>query len=388
MELIMTQKLYYISSTIFDFAATVTSCIKSENGYNITLSETAFFPESGGQCCDTGAIGNANVLYVFEQGDDIIHTTDIEIEVGAYVICAIDKHKRFRNMQNHTGEHIISGLVHKYFGFDNVGFHLGAENITCDFNGKLTRDDLLKIEREANEAVVKCSLVTCWFPTDDELANIDFRCKSEINGPVRLVKIKDYDICACCAPHVENCGQIGMVKILDFEAYKGGTRVYIKCGFDALNDYNNKYFNVLSISSLLSAKQNDIAIATERLKQENDSLKQQLKHLVEDRLRNIANDFSFTDDVIVFEHSSNEMNELRIIADALADKTSKFSIAFNSNGDTCTFTAISRNHSLQNIAKSLRENYNSRCGGKDNIIQGNIMLNAKTFIEIIKKVSI
>ena len=384
----MTQKLYYISSTIFDFAATVTSCIKSENGYNITLSETAFFPESGGQCCDTGAIGNANVLYVFEQGDDIIHTTDIEIEVGAYVICAIDKHKRFRNMQNHTGEHIISGLVHKYFGFDNVGFHLGAENITCDFNGKLTRDDLLKIEREANEAVVKCSSVTCWFPTDDELANIDFRCKSEINGPVRLVKIKDYDICACCAPHVENCGQIGLIKILDFEAYKGGTRVNIKCGFDAINDYNDKYFNVLSISALLSAKQQEVALATEHLKKENDSLKQELKHLKEQILRNIANDFSFTNEVVFYCHSENDMNELRIIADSLASKTNKFAVVYFCNNDSCSFSVISKNKSLECISNVLRKDYSARCGGKDNILQGNIMLSAEKFIDVIKKIGI
>ena len=384
----MTNKLYYLSSTIFEFYATVTSCIKSDNGYNITLNETAFFPESGGQCCDTGTIGDSKVSYVFEENDDIIHTVDKEVEVGVSLLCSLDKNKRFRNMQNHTGEHIISGLVYKYFGFQNVGFHLGNENITCDFNGKLTREDLLKIEREANEAVVKCSGVTAWFPSNEELVNLEYRCKSEISGAVRLVKINGYDLCACCAPHVENCGQIGIIKILDFEAYKGGTRVSIKCGFDALNDYNDKYFNVLSISALLSAKQHETALATEHLKKENDILKQQIKNLKEQILRSIADEYQYTDNVIVYEHSENDMNELRIIADALADKTDKFSVVFYSSENNISFSAISKTKALTQLSKELREKYGARCGGKDNILQGNVMLNAETFIEIIKKISI
>lgn len=384
----MTNKLYYISSTIFEFYATVTSCQKADKGYNITLNETAFFPESGGQCCDTGFIGEAKVLYVFEDNDEVIHTVDKEIKVGTNLLCTLDKNKRFRNMQNHTGEHIISGLIYKYFGFDNVGFHLGEENVTCDFNGKLSREDLLKIEREANEAVVKCSSVTAWFPTDLELENLNYRCKSEIKGAVRLVKIKDYDVCACCAPHVENCGQIGIIKILDFEAYKGGTRVNIKCGFDALNDYNTKYFNVLSISSLLSAKQHEVAHATEHLKAENDSLKQQIKRLKEQNLRIIANDYSYTNSIIIYQHSENEMNQLRVIADELANKTDTFSVAFSFCNNSCSFTAISRKMSLTPLANLLRKQYSARCGGKDNIIQGNVMLNAETFTEIINKISI
>ena len=379
----MTQKLYYKSSTIFEFTATVTSSVKTENGYNITLSETAFFPESGGQCCDTGTIGGAKVIYVFECGSDIIHTVDKEISVGSRADCSIDKNIRFRNMQNHTGEHIISGLIHKYFGFQNVGFHLGTENITCDFNGKLTRDDLIKIEREANEAVVKCAKVTAWFPDENKLSNLEYRCKFEIDGPVRLVKIDGYDLCACCAPHVENCGQIGIIKILDFEAYKGGTRVNIKCGFDALNDYNDKYFNVLNISSLLSAKQHEVAVATEHLKKENDLLKQQVKNLKEQVLRNVAKDFSYSNEVVVFEHSVNDMNDLRIIADALADKTDKFSLVYNYNDSCCSFTAISRKESLVSLSNELRQKFNARCGGKNNIIQGNVSLDSKAFVSFI-----
>lgn len=384
----MTNKLYYISSTIFEFYATVTSCQKADKGYNITLNETAFFPESGGQCCDTGFIGEAKVLYVFEDNDEVIHTVDKEIKVGTNLLCTLDKNKRFRNMQNHTGEHIISGLIHKYFGFDNVGFHLGEENVTCDFNGKLSREDLLKIEREANEAVVKCRSVTAWFPTDLELENLNYRCKSEIDGAVRVVKINDYDVCACCAPHVENCGQIGIIKILDFEAYKGGTRVNIKCGFDALEDYNDKYSNVLSISALLSAKQSEVFLATKHLKEENDSLKQQIKHLKEQILRKIAEDYSLTDSIIIYKHSENDMNELRIIADALANKTNKFALVYYAYENNCCFSAISKNHSLINLAKVLRENYNARCGGKDGIIQGNVILNDEKFTELVGKISL
>lgn len=384
----MTQKLYYLSSTVFDFTATVTSCSKTESGYNITLSETAFFPESGGQCCDTGVIGDAKVSYVFEKDNEILHTANKEIAVGSHVKCSLDKKKRFRNMQNHTGEHIISGLVYKYFGYDNVGFHLGAENITCDFNGKLSRDDLLKIELEANQAVAKGSLVTAWFPSDDELSTLDYRCKSEIEGAVRLVKIDGYDICACCAPHVANCGQIGLVKILDFEAYKGGTRVNIKCGFDALADYNDKYFNVLKISALLSAKQNEVALAVEHLKRENDSLKLQLKQLNEKMLRCVAKDFQYSKDVIIYKHNDGNMNDLRIIADALADKTEKFAVAFYSIDDNCSFSAISRMSSLSFLSNELKNKYNARCGGRDNMLQGSIKMSEETFGELIRRIAL
>ena len=384
----MTEKLYYKSSMIFDFTASVLSCEETENIYNVVLDKTAFFPESGGQCCDTGKIGDATVLYVFESNGNIIHAVDRKLVVGTTVECKLDKAKRFRNMQNHTGEHIVSGLINKYFSFQNVGFHLGSEITTCDFDGKLSREDLLKVEYEANEAVVNCSKVTAWFPDDDELDLLGYRCKSEIQGQVRLVKIEGYDLCACCAPHVENCGQIGLIKILDFEAYKGGTRVCIKCGFDALNDYNDKYSNVLSISALLSAKQHEVALATTHLKAENDSLKQQVKRLKEQILRNSVSDFAYDDNAVIYRHSENDMNELRIIADALADKTDKFALAFYSEGDSCSFSAISRKNSLVSLANKLREKFGARCGGKDNILQGNVMINAETFTETIIKFGI
>ena len=145
-------------------------------------------------------------------------------------------------MQNHSGEHIISGLVHRHFGYDNIGFHMGSEAITMDFNGELTKENLREIEKEANEAVVKNLPILSYFLEKEELKNLEYRSKIEIEGQVRIVEIPGYDKCACCAPHVKRTGEIGVIKLLSGQRYKGGTRVSMLCGFRALEDYHKILF--------------------------------------------------------------------------------------------------------------------------------------------------
>lgn len=225
----MTEKLYDKDSHLKEFTGTVLSCKKTGEKYAVTLNRTAFFPEGGGQQSDRGYIGEAYISDVQIKNGEILHFADKPLSVGQAYDCKLDFDFRFRNMQNHSGEHIISGIIHRFYGFNNVGFHLGAE-MTMDFDGELTRQQLDEIEDLANKAVYENLPVKAYYPTDEELESLDYRSKLDLKENVRIVEIKGVDVCACCARHVKSTGEIGIIKILDFEKYKGGVRLIVKCG--------------------------------------------------------------------------------------------------------------------------------------------------------------
>ena len=229
----MTEKLFYLDSHLFEFEAEVLSCRAAKHGWELVLDRTAFFPEGGGQPYDTGAIGPARVLEVHEREGEIRHLCDRELAPGKYA-CAVDAEKRLRRMQNHSGEHVFSGLTHKRYGAENVGFHMAADCMTIDFSGELSEEQLRQVERAANEVVRRDLPIRTWFPEPQALAAMDYRSKLELTEDVRIVEIEGVDRCACCAPHVSRTGEVGLVKILDAERHRGGMRLSVVCGLDAL----------------------------------------------------------------------------------------------------------------------------------------------------------
>lgn len=270
----MTEKLFYKDSHLSEFEAEVVSCCPGEKGlFQVGLDRTAFFPEGGGQYADTGLLGGANVLDVQEADGRIIHFTDAPLESGSRVRGELDWEERFMKMQQHTGEHIVSGLVHSRFGYRNVGFHLGSEDCTMDFNGEMTVEELADIELEANRAVWKNLKVETVYPPRDELARMEYRSKIEIEGPVRIIVIPGYDRCACCAPHVERTGEIGLIKLTNVQRYKGGVRVTMLCGVRALADYEVKQQQAKAVGAMLCARENETAEAVGHLKNECEALK-------------------------------------------------------------------------------------------------------------------
>ena len=264
----MTKKLYDIDSHMQQFEAAVLSCEKKGKKYEIILDQSAFFPEAGGQTADTGSIGEARVLDVQERGEELVHITDKPLEAGQRVECRLDWEVRFRKMQNHTGEHIISGIAHSLHGATNVGFHLSAEDVTLDFDIELTREQLNNIEYLANVCVSRNMEVIAEYPSPERLAEMEYRSKLELTENVRIVTIGDCDVCACCAPHVKRTGEVGVIKLLDFARHKGGVRIHMQCGLDALEDYRDKYTNIQAISARLSAKQHETAAAVDRFMEE------------------------------------------------------------------------------------------------------------------------
>ena len=217
----MTEKLFYQDSHMKEFQATVVSCEPQKDHYLIVLDQTAFFPEGGGQYADTGKLGDVEITDVHEKDGVIYHTANMPLEVGSTVTGRLHWEERFEKMQQHTGEHIVSGLVHERFGYQNVGFHLGSDYCTMDFNGPITKEQLKEIEREANEAVYQNLDIQVLYPSKEELSDMEYRSKIEIEGQVRIVVVPGYDVCACCAPHVKKTGEIGMIKLVNMMNYKG-----------------------------------------------------------------------------------------------------------------------------------------------------------------------
>lgn len=367
----MTEKLYDKDSHLKEFTGTVLSCKKTGEKYAVTLNRTAFFPEGGGQQSDRGYIDDAYISDVQIKNGEILHFADKPLSVGQAYDCKLDFDFRFRNMQNHSGEHIISGIVHRLYGFNNVGFHLGAE-MTMDFDGELTRRQLDEIEDLANKAVYENLPVKAYYPTDEELKSLDYRSKLDLKEDVRIVEIKGVDVCACCAPHVKATGEIGIIKILDFEKYKGGVRLIVKCGADALRDYREKYKNVLEISNLLSAKQFEVSVAVVRLNEQLSAEKAAAaalkKRLIAEKAAGFAPD---TDKTAVFENGL-DIKELQLLADALCKKAGGIRGAFSGADGAFSFAICGEETALGEFFAKFKAAFNTRGGGRNGIRQGTV----------------
>lgn len=367
----MTEKLYDKDSHLKEFSATVLNCEKSGENYAVKLNKTAFFPEGGGQESDRGSIGDAAVLDVRIVDDEIIHYTDRPLNIGEEYACTLNWDRRFRNMQNHSGEHIVSGIVHKLYGLNNVGFHLGAE-MTVDFDGVLSREQLSEVERLANKAVWENVPIRAYYPDERKLKALDYRSKLELTENVRIVDIKGYDLCACCAPHVKRTGEIGLIKILDSFRNKGGVRIFIKCGTDALEDYNDKYSNVSKISNLLSVKQYETAEAVDRLSDENRELKFEIsnlkKRLIAEKTKNFAPESEKT---AIFEENL-DIKELQLFADALYKKSGGIRGVFSGCDGNFSFAICGEESSLDLFFKRFKEKLIVRGGGRNGMVQGTV----------------
>lgn len=367
----MTEKLYDKDSHLKEFTGAVLSCEKTGEKYAVALNRTAFFPEGGGQQSDRGYIGDAYIADVQMKNGEILHFADKPLSVGQACKCKIDFDFRFRNMQNHSGEHIISGIVHRIYGFNNVGFHLGAE-MTMDFDGELTRRQLDEIEELANKAVYENLPVKAYYPTDEELKSLDYRSKLDLKENVRIVEIKGVDVCACCAPHVKATGEIGIIKILDFEKYKGGVRLLVKCGADALRDYREKYKNVLEISNLLSAKQPEVSAAVIKLNGQLSAEKAAAAALKKRLIAEKAAGFApQTDKTAVFENGL-DIKELQLLADALCQKAGGIRGAFSGAGGSFAFAICGGETALGEFFAKFKAAFNTRGGGRNGIRQGTV----------------
>ena len=377
MELSKTIRLYDADAYQTEFEATVLACeeVEKKDGrvYQVWLDQTLFFPEEGGQSPDMGTIDGVEVLDVQIKNEVITHTLAAPLTVGTTVKGVVDWKHRFYNMQQHSGEHIFSGIVHNRFGYDNVGFHLSDSIVTMDFNGVITPEEITEIEEKVNQAIIENIPVEVSYPSKEELKELDYRSKIEIEGQVRIVTIPGYDVCACCAPHVRRTGEIGSLKVMNAQSYKGGVRVSILCGFRALDAFRQKADIITELMAEFSTSQDAILDNVKKLKGANQTMKNQLaaakQELMEYKVSAIPED---SENAILFE-ADLETPVVRGVVNGLVEKFAGISAVFVGNDENgYQFIVGSKNKDCRQIAATLREKLSARGGGSDKMIQGSV----------------
>lgn len=373
----MTKKLYEIDAYMHEFDATVVSCEPCKNGYALVLDQTAFFPEGGGQPADEGGVWSdptapCKVIDVQIDKDGIItHTVERPFEVGATVHGNLAWMLRFFRMQNHTAEHLLSGLIHRQFGYDNVGFHLADDYVTLDVSGPLTDADIIALEEQANFIVYDDRAVYAQFPSPDSLEDIDYRSKLDITEGVRLVTIEQTDICACCAPHVRSTAEIGLIKILDAIPYKGGTRITMLSGMPAFKDYFAIHESHRAIMKMLSAPRDKTAEFVARLQEslaeqraENARLQNELATA---RLETVT-----IGEVICGFTSGASFDALRTCAEQVGDPD-RLTALFSLEADgAVNYFLRHENGDVRDTVKALNAAFSGKGGGRPQYAQGKI----------------
>jgi len=370
-------KLYYKDAYATEFDAIVLCCeettYNNQKAYDIILDKTLFFPEEGGQSSDKGTINDIRVLDVQIHKDVITHTLTQPIEEGAEVHGEIDWQHRFFNMQQHSGEHIFSGTVHREYGFNNVGFHLSDNGVTMDFDGVLTAEQIQDIEWKVNEAIAKNIKIDTRFPSKEELSTMEYRSKIEIDGDVRIVTIPGYDVCACCAPHVRRTGEIGMFKVIGVQNYKGGVRINMLCGFRALEAFRERLDIVSRLTNLLSTSQENIVDRVSQMKDTVHEQKLKLGEIKQDMmLAKIVQIPTEERDVILFEEDL-DTPIMRNVVNSLVDYHSGVSAVFVGNdAEGYRFILGSKVQDCNAVAVNLRDAFDAKCGGSKGMIQGSV----------------
>jgi len=376
----MTQKLYEKDSYCKSFSAKVINCTEKDGFYYVELDQTAFFPEGGGQAPDQGFLEKTEVLDVQIEDGVILHKVRESFTTGTEVVGKIDWELRFSRMQSHAGEHIVSGVVHSLFGYDNAGFHMGEATMTVDFSGPLSKEDILQVELEANKAIYRNVRIYATYPSKEDLSKINYRSKIDPRDDMRLINIEGVDCCACCAPHPSYTGEIGLVKIVDFMPHRGGTRVTIVAGINAFKDYSFIHDSNKQLMGMLSASRDNVVVAVERqmtlvgyIKAENQTLSQELALcklkpvMVNGSAYNIFQGLTYDD--------------LRCCANSLTDTGVETCVLFSEKEvGQYIYVVSGLGDRVDSIVKALNSGLNGKGGGRNGYAQGRVSDTSEEFI--------
>lgn len=367
----MTNQIYYKNSSETTFEAKVLECSLVKEGYKVLLEQTAFFPGGGGQPHDEGTLNGLKVLKVLEEGDNIYHIVQEPLEVGQTIKGIVDHIRRRDFMQQHSGEHIVSGIVSELYGYSNVGFSLGEDKMTADFDGILTDEQVAKIEELANEAIYKNISICGQAYTQEEIKEITYRSKKEIEGMIRLVSIEGYDCCACCGVHVEYTGQIGMIKILSADKHRGGTRLTILCGDRALRDYQMKHKYIDTLMSHLSLKPYEVVSGVERVIEERNQLKEQVGRLRTQVFREKIRNIDKNKPLCLLESEVTPF-DLRMFVNVWMEESSVPCLLLVLDDSTYKYALGGSKDQITKIAQALHEQFKGKGGGRE-IFQGTLI---------------
>ncbi len=373
----MTRKLYYEDCHLREFSARVVSCEKSEKGWKVILDATAFYPEGGGQACDVGILGGVKVLDTREDGETIIHLCDGPLEVGSTVAGEIDWNRRFDLMQQHTGEHIVSGVIFRRYGYANVGFHVGADFVTIDFDGPIPVEAIPEIEAEANAILWQNLPVKCWVPSPEELPNVTYRTKRPLPWPVRIVEIPGGDTCACCGVHVGATGEAGFVKLFSCVKFHQGVRMEMACGGRAMGLLNACYEQNRQVSQVFSAKIWETGEAARRMNEALSKEKFRAAGLEKQVFDTIAETYANRKNAL---HVADSLapGQVRALAEAMEGKGCQVAAVY-SQGSLCI---IGDGETVKTLGARLKA-LGSRGGGKPGSWQGSVTLAPEEISELL-----
>ncbi len=346
-------------------------------GGRIACAGTVFYPEGGGQPADRGFLtpdgGEAIAVTDVHEKDGVIWHSVAALpaaaRVGAPVFQQIDWPWRFDKMQQHTGEHILSGTLHRLYGAENVGFHIGSEAVRMDTDIHLTADQLQEAELEANRSVWQDVPVLISYPSAQELAGLVYRSKKAIDGQVRIVTIPGADVCACCGTHTATSGQVGLIKITASEHYKGGMRLAVLCGERALLEMQAMQTRQADIGARLSAKPAETANAVRRVHEELAALKYSHYGLCGQLFDALA-EVAAKENPAIRTLPGLSPDELHRLAVRLSEANGGLAAALTPTGDGCGYCIASASVDVRPLTKALNAACNGRGGGKPNVCQG------------------
>ena len=380
-----TEKLYYQDPYQTTFSARVLTCKPSKGGCLVTLDRTAFYPEGGGQPADHGVLGGVTVTDVHEKDGVIFHTCDKVVEPGSTVEGSIDWTRRFDHMQQHSGEHILSGLLCSLYDCSNVGFHLGADTVTIDYDRELTWEQVLEAERQANEAIWRDTPAEITFPAPDALAQLDYRSKKELTGQVRIVSFPGADCCACCGTHVRRAGEVGLIKVLSCQKFREGVRLEILCGQRAYRYLSRIYEQDHAVARLLSVKPQDAFAAVERQNAELTAAKLRMTEL-EDRLFALrAQSLAGRGDVLLLEPPMRP-DGARKLADTAARAAGGLAAVFAGERDSYVYALVHAGGAdISPLVKRLNSALSGRGGGRNGFAQGSVQADPSAILDFFHK---
>ena len=372
-------ELFYRDEYAQEFDAEVISCQKGKKGYEVVLSDTAFYPEGGGQPADRGTLEQVNVLDVKRRNGEILHITDAPLEPGMTVHGVLDWERRFDHMQQHSGEHILSGVVHAQFGYDNVGFHMNDEVVTVDFNGPITWEEAMELEDKVNAYIWTDAESRELYPSEEELKAMDYRSKIELKGKVRLVEYPGADLCACCGTHVAHTGEIGLMKILSVSRHKDGVRMEMLFGGRAMKDYDRKHLLNTEFSCRLSAKPYETGEALQRVLDEMNAMKFRMQAMNERYYAMRATSIPVGEPVIFFNEPGMSMVEIRKFCDYLISKgkVKTAMIISPKDKESVNYVMGSADLNMRDVGKLLNEKLRGRGGGRPEMVQGSFQAEAE-----------
>lgn len=372
-------ELFYKDPYKTEYDTEVKSCKALKKGFAVILTDTIFYPEGGGQPADKGVFRLENGAGISVKDvqrnseDEVLHYIDKELSPGTKIHEVIDWDFRFSLMQNHTGEHIVSGLIHRAFGYENVGFHM-SDVITIDISGELSFEQAVEIEKQANRIIWEDTLVDITFPEDNDLDSLDYRSKKELVGKVRLIEIAEADLCACCGLHVRRTGEVGLIKILSLIRYKGGVRIEMVCGNKALSNYEESHDTVYTLKNLLSVKPYEVTDAVKRLMDESSEKSLKIAQLNSRYFDMRIKELEPENGIIITVENDLDTIELRKFCDVL-NRSGKaaVSVVLKKTGDekeAFQYVIAGNDHDMKSLAKSLNDALNGRGGGSKEMIQG------------------